>query len=163
VRSARPCVVCCCCQDTGLSGPELKAARSRARAASVSCHGMACRELPVLRAQIKQMEGEKERLGDKVDKAAAQAAGARAWERHWQRAEPCRHARAQPQVLHPTVPQCWRACACNLPWAGRPARRGKLPGRVRRAAAGSRSGGVHQPAAHGASVGGGTASGIGSS
>jgi len=35
----------------------------------------ACRELPQLRAQIKQMEEEKERLGDKVQKAAAQAAG----------------------------------------------------------------------------------------
>lgn len=34
-----------------------------------------CRELPQLRAQIKQMEEEKERLTDKVDKAAAQAAG----------------------------------------------------------------------------------------
>lgn len=33
------------------------------------------RELPALRAQIHQMQDEKERLADKVDKAAAQAAG----------------------------------------------------------------------------------------
>jgi hypothetical protein len=36
-----------------------------------------CRELPQLRAQMKQMEDEKERLNDKVQKAAAQAAGKR--------------------------------------------------------------------------------------
>lgn len=34
-----------------------------------------CRELPQLRTRIKQMEDEKERLAEKVEKAAAQAAG----------------------------------------------------------------------------------------
>lgn len=35
----------------------------------------ACRDLPQLRSRIKQMEEEKERLAEKVEKAAAQAAG----------------------------------------------------------------------------------------
>lgn len=43
---------------------------------SSACLCVACRELPQLRVQIKQMEEEKERLSDKVQKAAAQAAGA---------------------------------------------------------------------------------------
>jgi hypothetical protein len=36
---------------------------------------VACRDLPQLRSRIKQMQEEKERLAEKVDKAAAQAAG----------------------------------------------------------------------------------------
>lgn len=44
-----------------------------------------CRELPQLRAQIKQMEEEKERLNDKVQKAAAQAAGTQDCMQGWDR------------------------------------------------------------------------------